>query len=197
MSSECTSGECIAGYSPLAGGDYVPPAVLARADPCRFDFGIKRKMDFFSIGVPGNRNAVLSATPPSGYYWWLMELSGIQTPELNTRGLGFFLADPHFAPNFASDPGINVNAFLNPLQNAIRIGSGVSAVGGAGNLFSLIVQAGGAGDGEGGALLANRIVVPPGWRIFLVFEDVVGDKLTLRMTVLELKLSVLPPRLQR
>ncbi len=185
-----------AGYGQLSGRDYVPPAVLARADPCRFDFGIKRKMDFFSKGIPGNRNAVVSDTPPSGYYWWVTEMSGIQTPELNTRGLGFFLVEPGFNPDFKSDPGINVNAFLNPLAKAIRIGSGVAAVGGAGNLFLLTTFAGGAGDGEAGALLANRIIIPPGWRIFLVFEDVVGDNLTLRMTALELKLSVLPPRMR-
>jgi len=180
------------GYYPLTGGDYIPPSVVARADPCRVDLGIKRLLQFFGPATPGIRNFILSATPPSGYYWWVSELSGFLDVG-SAAGLSLWLVEPNFSPS-----SIPANLFVEPLRSAILIGSGHPANGGAGDLFNLsFAFAPGNGSGHGGALLGNRIVVPPGWRILAMFEDTNGSNIILRMSVHELKLSIKPPRLQR
>ncbi len=187
MADEYATG----GYSRLAGGDYIPSFVRRKSDPCRFDFGIKRKMDFFFKRIdPAIRGRIFSSPVPDGFYWWLTELSGDSTLGGSAVGLAFFLIQPNVPDSVVNDTGV-----LNFMGGAIRLGSGESDVGGAGDSFILSTNHS-SGTGEVGAFVANRIIVPSGWRVLLTLADALGLDLLLRMSVLEIRNGMLPPRIR-
>lgn len=188
----------MSGYGRLPDGSYVPKNLFLKALDCAPDFTLVNKRDYIDRApIGGVRHFTISDAPPSGFYWFILALSALDT-DPNAQGLSFYLLDPSGFPVKTDTLPINGNP--DPLPGAIRIGSGHAGSGGAADLVTLTssVQGGGGGFGECSPIMSRKIIVPERWRIG-VFEDNtpfsgIAHQLALKIYFLELPKTVAPPR---
>ncbi len=170
----------VPGYRQLPGGEWVPQRVFDEALQCSPDFSRLIRRDFQdqpSIGT----HFVASDAPPSGFYWWVMLLSGFNSSTAN-HALGFFLLPPNAFPVVQGG-----SAAHEPVSGAVRLapGSGPNSMT---SLASLQFEA--------SPLFRSNVIVPSGWRILVQEEDAadgISHFIMLRLAFLELQNGVDPP----